>query len=371
MPPTKAFGDTPAISFLAAGKAGLRQRRATFDLMASAWNGDPAIKLDRELFTSVHCFELEPLKAFQEAQGGRCEGLQASGIGHAAPWVTFDFDSTPEQALADAEKLVRHITSTFALDASDDVIRCNLSGSKGVHLRLLNPIFDPVDIQFEPDTFRRHKSFAMTLAAEAGVICDPAIYAVGNLIRLPNSRHPKTGRHAVPVNVGDLLTREHVAIIDPAATLWVDSSQPLRTQRFLWPTGMFSESFRTVFAERWAAAGQVAEQAVIEFVEKKTAFKPEGGSYVSFRMPFETQRILSGELMLSDYRKRKARLIGCECGERGFSLRGGWWLFREHFLSWGMDEAVAMEKFTSGWQKGRTNLFPGVDDETLITPPTR
>ena len=172
----------------------------------------------------------------------------------------------------------------------------------------------------------------------------------------------------MPVAVGDLLAREHVAIIDPSATLWVDSSQPLRTQRVLWPTGQFKESFKLAFDERWQAAGQVAEQAVIEFVEKKAAFKPEGGSYISYRMPIDTQRILSGDAVVGETCGSRAVAtfkIGTQCGERGLSLRGGWGLFREAVLGSGLPEPEAVKQFADGWRKGRTNLFEGASDEAF------
>jgi hypothetical protein len=363
--PTTAFGENPAIGFLSVGKAGLRQRRAMFDLMVAAWNGGPAINLNQELFTSVHSFEREPLKAFQDAQGGKCDGLQSSGIGHACPWIIWDFDSTPEQALLDAETLVLLLISIFDLDASADVLRLNLSGSKGCHLRLWNPLFDPNDIEFDPNTFRKHKAFALSLANEAGVTCDPAIYSVGNLIRLPNSKHPKTGRHAVPVSIQSLLGHDHDAIVGPVETPW--NIEPLRTQRFLWPTGQFEPRFAEVFAERWNAAAASAEQCSEPVEVRRAEFKPEGGSFVSFKMPYETQRILSGDAVVGEGASRHIATfkLGCQSGERGLSLRGSWWLFREAILGCGLDEREAMKRFHDGWKKGLSDPFPGHSDESF------
>ncbi len=375
---TTAYGSNPCIGFLVRGRRSTRELVSTFDIMTRAWNGDPRLGMSdvtEDTFTSLHAFELGPLKSYKDAHGGKLDGLQSSGIGHACPWITWDLDckEDPTKSLLTAETLVRYIMQTFNLDVSHDVFRCNLSGSKGCHVRLLNPLFDPTDIEFQPDTFKRHRAFAMALASKAGVltgdketeIVDDTIYDVGGLIRLPNSKNMKSGRHAVPFTAGELLVREHAAIIDPAATLWVDSSQPLRTQRFLWPAGQLDDNYRNAFAERWAAAGETSQQATIEFIEKKAAFKPEGGSFVSYRMPFETQRILSGDIVVSDGRRMKAFLIGCQVGERGFGLRGAWGLFREHILGWGMDEPTAMKQFTDGWKKGKSNLFPGAGDESL------
>ena len=153
-------------------------------------------------------------------------------------------------------------------------------------MRLWNPLFDPNDIEFDPNTFRKHKAFALSLANEAGVTCDPAIYSVGNLIRLPNSKHPKTGRHAVPVSIQSLLGHDHDAIVGPVETPW--NIEPLRTQRFLWPTGQFEPRFAEVFAERWNAAAASAEQCSEPVEVRRAEFKPEGGSFVSFKMPYES-----------------------------------------------------------------------------------
>jgi hypothetical protein len=373
--PVTAYGETPAFGLLAAGKAAKRKRKPMFSLMASAWNGGPEIDLAKELFGSVHCFELGAIKAYQDSHDGGLKDLQTSGIGHAAPWITWDFDckEEPAKALQAAEKLVRFAMKTFGLDVSHDVFRCNLSGSKGCHVRLANPLFDLTDIDFQPDTFKRHEAFATAMAADAGLevhdkatmIVDLGIYDVGNLVRLPNSRHPASKRHATPFTVGELLNHDYLSIIDPATTIWIDATQPRRTEKFLWPAGSLDDNFRNAFAERWAAAGETCRQAKIEFVEKKAEFKPKGGSYVSFRLPFETQQILSGDLVVSDGRRMKAFNIGCQCGERGFSLRGAWGLFREHILGWGMDEPAAVKQFTDGWKKGKSDLFVVAGDESL------
>ena len=381
MAAVKAYGDNPLVSFLAGGKEARRLLRPTFPLMASAWNasimpdGNFVVRLDRELYTSVHAFERVAIQTFQDAQGGRLAGLQSSGIPHCAPWLVWDIDDkeSPVRAVKSAEKLVRHLILTFGLDDQDDVIRINISGSKGVHVRLWNPEFDPVDIQFSTDTHRRHKSFAMTLAAEAGVVCDESIYSVGNLIRVPNSRHPKTQRHAVPVPIDSLLNHDPEAVIDPAETLWQSCNEPLRTARFLWPTGLFKESFREAFAVRWAAAGQVAEQAVEKIEVRKASFKTDSDNHKLFRLPFATQEVLlkgvlivgGGDELWKGSRACAAWEIGKQCGERGYSLKGAWGLFADAILGSGLPYGEAASQFQDGWRKNQSSLFPGAKDETL------
>jgi len=380
----KAYGSVPAIGFLSAGKSMPRQRRGLFDLMASAWNADPLIgSLGRELYTSVHAFKLEPLKAFMDANGGSAKDLQYSGVPHAVPWFLWDIDhkkdadgnalapeKAAELALADAEKLIRFLMAKFGLDASDDVFRLNLSGSKGCHVRLWNPLLNPVDIEFSADAAMRHKAIAKDLAGQAGVKCDDSPYCIGNLIRLPNSRHPATGRHAVPVNVADLLTREHVAIIDPSATLWVDASQPLRTQKFLWPTGLFRESFKTQIAGLWMMAGNttsVVREEVVS-VRESAASKSPVETHKAFRPTYEAQQVLLNGLMtVKDQESRAVKVfkLGCQFAERGLGLKGSWSMLADAILGSGLPEQEARRQFQCGWLKGSSERFPGWDDTSL------
>ena len=380
----KAYGSAPTIGLWSTGKDMPRIRRGLFDVMASAWNADPSIgKLGRELYTSVHAFPLEPLKAFMDANPGSLEGLQNSGVPHAVPWFLWDIDHkkdangnklTPDKAaelsLADAEKLVRFLMAKFGLDTSDDVFRLNLSGSKGCHVRLWNPLFNPADIEFSADAAMRHKTIAKDLAQQAGVKCDDAPYSIGNLIRLPNSRHSETGRHAVPIAAGDLLAREHVALIDPSATLWVDASQPLRTQKFLWPTGAFRESFKTQIAGLWMMAGSTTSEVSggVVNVRQAAASKSPTESHKAFRPTYEAQQVLLNGLMtVKDQESRavKAFRLGCQFGERGLGLKGSWSMLADAILGSGLPELEARRQFQCGWLKGSGERFPGWDDAQL------
>ena len=56
------------------------------------------------------------------------------------PWLVFDLDRPegPVEALRDAARLVNHVRDSFGLRTMD-FFRVNFSGSKGCHVRILNP----------------------------------------------------------------------------------------------------------------------------------------------------------------------------------------------------------------------------------------
>jgi hypothetical protein len=90
-------------------------------------------------------------------------------------------------ALADARRLVQAIHQRYP-EAEGDV-PVYFSGGKGFHVLVELAHNPPPTVGFH----RVARTFAETLAARAGVKIDTCIYDVNHLVRLPNTRHPKTG----------------------------------------------------------------------------------------------------------------------------------------------------------------------------------
>ncbi len=121
-----------------------------------------------------------------------------------APFIWFDIDRDEaaggiERALADTRQLVN------ALDERHGVPRGALvpfvSGGKGLHLGL------PTALWLPPAGEHFHvtaKLFAMSIAAEAGITVDEAVYDRLRAFRAPNSKHPRTGLHKRYVEAGIL-----------------------------------------------------------------------------------------------------------------------------------------------------------------------
>jgi hypothetical protein len=337
--------------------------------MIDAWQGnDSVIPLGEELLTSVHIFERESIKAYREAHKGMGD-LNGSEIPHACPWLTWDFDKAdkPVEALKSAEILIRYLMKKFSLGEDDDVFRLNLSGKKGAHLRLWNPLVDPTNIQFTSDAARRHKALAMQLAAEACVDVDRKIYAVGNLIRVPNSRHPVSGRRAVPVPINELLSFDWEAIVDPSPTAWIDASKPRKTTRFLWPTGLYPASFPEQFRELWEqAALTVAEVKLEQATAAKVLRDPVSGRFNFKPARFVQEIFENGYLNAGEGgRANEIYRLANHLAERGIPLQAAWGLTKEAITASGITEKEGQPHFQRGWNDGWKKRFPGWDDTTF------
>jgi hypothetical protein len=92
-----------------------------------------------------------------------------------------------DAALADARKLVAFLHRHYP-EAEGDV-PVYFSGGKGFHVLIELAHRPPPAAGFE----RTARAFAEALAAGAGVRIDTTIYDVNRLVRLPNTRHPRTG----------------------------------------------------------------------------------------------------------------------------------------------------------------------------------
>jgi hypothetical protein len=115
-----------------------------------------------------------------------------SVAGFAGPcwcrWLVLDIDRPNlVDALADARRLVTALYHRYPETVGD--VPVYFSGGKGFHVLVELAHNPPPAVGFH----RVARAFAETLAAWAGVAIDPAIYDANHIIRLPNTRHPKTG----------------------------------------------------------------------------------------------------------------------------------------------------------------------------------
>lgn len=125
-------------------------------------------------------------------------------------WLLFDIDRADlADALRNACRLVAAIQTRYCVDE----VPVWFSGSKGFHVAVELAHNPPPVAGFH----RVARTFAEALAARAGVAIDPAIYDAAHIIRLPNTRHPKTGLYKRRIDATDLFRigpngiRQHAA----------------------------------------------------------------------------------------------------------------------------------------------------------------
>lgn len=144
---------------------------------------------DREAYLSAFCFPPAAYCRHYLAAGHTPKGYTGPA---AARFLLFDVDRADDlgRALSDTRALVHFLRGRYGPHL-DDGLGVYFSGAKGFHVAAeFLPGFDP-----SPDLPARCRRLALRLAAEAGVSVDPAVYDHQRLVRLPNTRHPRTGRY--------------------------------------------------------------------------------------------------------------------------------------------------------------------------------
>jgi hypothetical protein len=129
-----------------------------------------------------------------------------SVAGYSGPcccrWLIMDIDrDDPSAALADTRRLVATIRERYGVDD----LPVWFSGSKGFHVAIELVHKAPPAVGFH----RASKAFADLVAAAANVQIDTSVYDVNHIIRLPNTKHPKTGLYKRLIAADDLL---HISI---------------------------------------------------------------------------------------------------------------------------------------------------------------
>jgi hypothetical protein len=137
---------------------------------------------------------------FGEELAGHFTAHRQSVAGFAGPcscrWLVLDIDRADlATALADTCRLVASIRERYRTDPA-----VWFSGNKGFHVTIELVHNPPPAVAFPAIA----RTFAIELADAAGVTVDPAIYDRNHIIRLPNTRHPKTGLYKRRID-GDAL----------------------------------------------------------------------------------------------------------------------------------------------------------------------
>ncbi len=206
---------------------------------------DGAIEDEREAYLSHFVFGPE-MQAHYRANGN-------SVAGFAGPcwcrWLVLDLDRLNlVDALADARRLVTAMHQRYPEAAGDVLIY--FSGNKGFHV-LVELAHNPAPaVGFH----RVARTFAEALAARAGVKIDTAIYDIAHIIRLPNTRHPKSGLFKRRIDAEALFQLDVPGILDLAKHPAGDGIPAVRT-----PPPQLAEDWRD--AERETARGAEARAA--------------------------------------------------------------------------------------------------------------
>jgi hypothetical protein len=171
-------------------------------------------------------------------------------------WLVFDIDRADvDQALADARRLVTAVVDRYP-ELEEDV-PVFYSGNKGFHVLL------PLSHRPPPSPeFPRHaRAFAEMHAADAGVTIDTGIYDVNRIVRLPNTRHPKTGRFKRRLDARELF------ILNAAAVLTLAGK----------PAGHGLPAWPPATPAKLAADWDVAGRAVAKQVEHRREVRRDAG----------------------------------------------------------------------------------------------
>ncbi|MFO0804348.1 MAG: hypothetical protein U0791_14645 [Gemmataceae bacterium] len=121
-----------------------------------------------------------------------------------------------EAALTDARRLVQYIDRRYA--ELEGEVPVYFSGSKGFHVLLELVHAPPPAVGFQNVC----RALAGGVAASAGVKIDTAIYDVNHIVRLPNTRHPKTGLFKVRLETEGLFTQDLAGILETAKRPWAN-----------------------------------------------------------------------------------------------------------------------------------------------------
>jgi hypothetical protein len=192
------------------------------DLLAAYADGVMAEKGDEgEAYLSHFVFGPE-LQAHYHASPRR------SVAGFAGPcggrWLVLDIDRADlADALADARRLVTALSQRYPETAGD--VPVYFSGGKGFHVLVELAHHPPPAVGFH----RTARTFAEALAARAGVRVDTAVYDIAHIIRLPNTRHPRTGLFKRRIDADDLFRLDVDGIRDRATHPAGDGIPALRS----------------------------------------------------------------------------------------------------------------------------------------------
>ena len=155
----------------------LVEHRRTLEAFA---DGD--VEFHDEAYLSHYQFGPE-METYYKRNGGSVAGFMGACC---CRWLVLDIDRADlTAALADARTLGYYIADRYSLDE----LPIYFSGSRGFHI-LVELTHRPAPSVEFPTVAR---SFAQFLADGAGVAIDESLYDRARIVRLPNTKHPKTG----------------------------------------------------------------------------------------------------------------------------------------------------------------------------------
>ena len=152
------------------------------DLLAAY--ADAALEDEREAYLSHFVFGAE-MPAHYAANRNSVAGF----VGPCGcRWLVLDIDRADlVDALADARTLVAALYQRYPETVGD--VPVYFSGGKGFHVLVELAHNPPPAVGFQHTA----RAFAESLADRAEVKIDTSVYDIAHIIRLPNTRHPKTG----------------------------------------------------------------------------------------------------------------------------------------------------------------------------------
>jgi KaiC/GvpD/RAD55 family RecA-like ATPase len=143
---------------------------------------------DIDYYKSIYLFNDQQYKEFQER--GSVAGMK-DVVTNKLAW-DFDNKQQPESAKHDAKKLIENLKSNGIQEESIQVF---FSGSKGfeVSVELSNTLLTPVEA----------KNIAANLAKGLSSF-DTSIYNATRILRVPLTKHDKSGLYKIPLSISDL-----------------------------------------------------------------------------------------------------------------------------------------------------------------------
>lgn len=129
--------------------------------------------------------------------------------------VVFDIDNGKDvnESLSTLRKFLRSLENNYDVELSH--IRVNFSGSKGFHIRIPAVLFEG----FEPSVKLNDVVYAIMIRLTEGFqYFDDTIYKKKSIVRLVNSVHGKTQKHAIPLTSKEVFNKSIEQITELAST---------------------------------------------------------------------------------------------------------------------------------------------------------
>lgn len=124
-----------------------------------------------------------------------------------APMLPFDFDKSPKIGDGSMVALKKHVVNFVGwLEAIHEIepkaLHIYYSGSKGFHVLVPSPLLGITPCKNITKAVKRF--IELTFDADTEFHFDRLIYKYNQLLRLPNSKHPDSGRYKVPLSFHEL-----------------------------------------------------------------------------------------------------------------------------------------------------------------------